>query len=319
MALSNQPYFPLYVQDYMTNQKLAACNAESHGVYNWLICLMHKSETYGKILLKQKHEQSTEQILNFAHQFAKPMPFTFDEIYRGLTELHAEGVVFIEGNFICQKRMIKDYETSISRSESGKKSVETRANKGIHNFKPLLKDEEVEKIRAILFDDLLEQNTEQPTEQNTENENEYIVNSNIELKRKEKVKKEKSVFVPPTREEVFAYAVERGFGANAGTAAGRYCDFFESGDWKDSNYKQVHSWKQKFVTWEGFGLKDLKPNAAEKNIIADKNYPPGVTLEMVRNAKIKTELPENLYKSHFLGWYRLADGNYQQKEVKITA
>lgn len=134
-----------------------------------------------------------------------------------------------------------------------------------------------------------------------------------------KAKKEKSVFVPPTREEVFAYAVERGFGANAGTAAGRYCDFFESGDWKDSNYKQVHSWKQKFVTWEGFGLKDLKPNAAEKNIIADKNYPPGVTLEMVRNAKIKTELPENLYKSHFQGWYRLADGNYQQKEVKITA
>jgi len=55
MALRDQPYLPLYVQDIMTDEKLNECSAASHGIYiKGIMCLMHKSETYGKIMLKHK-------------------------------------------------------------------------------------------------------------------------------------------------------------------------------------------------------------------------------------------------------------------------
>ncbi len=56
MALRNQPYFPLYVQDFLTDEKLAECSAESTGVYIRLMCILHKSEEYGCILLKTKRQ-----------------------------------------------------------------------------------------------------------------------------------------------------------------------------------------------------------------------------------------------------------------------
>lgn len=75
MALRDQPYLPLYIQDFLTDEKLAECSAESTGVYIRLMCLFHKSDTYGKILLKQKYKQSDKQILNFASQVAKNLPY----------------------------------------------------------------------------------------------------------------------------------------------------------------------------------------------------------------------------------------------------
>ena len=58
MALRNQPYFPLYVQDFMTDEKLNECSAKANGIYIRLMCIMHKSEEYGTILLKQKYKQN---------------------------------------------------------------------------------------------------------------------------------------------------------------------------------------------------------------------------------------------------------------------
>ena len=53
-------------------------------------------------------------------------------------------------------------------------------------------------------------------------------------------------FVPPTLEEVKAYAAERGSDVDAK----RFFDYFTAGDWKDSRGNPVRSWKQKFLTWE---------------------------------------------------------------------
>lgn len=53
-------------------------------------------------------------------------------------------------------------------------------------------------------------------------------------------------FVPPTLEEVKAYATERG----SDVAPERFYDYFTAGDWKDSRGNPVRSWKQKFLTWE---------------------------------------------------------------------
>ena len=69
MALRDQPFLPLYIQDFMTDEKQAECSAESTGVYIRLMCLLHKSDTYGKIQIKakfkQNDKQNDKQILNF--------------------------------------------------------------------------------------------------------------------------------------------------------------------------------------------------------------------------------------------------------------
>jgi len=121
MSLRNQPYFPLYVQDYLTDEKLNECSAQSQGVYIKLMCLMHKSDEYGKILLKQKDKQNGKQINNFAYKLVKHLPFAEKIIIDSLTELIEEKVLYIDNDFLCQKRMIKDNALSIIRSEAGKK------------------------------------------------------------------------------------------------------------------------------------------------------------------------------------------------------
>ncbi len=136
MALRNQPYLPLYVQDFLTDEKLNECSAESTGVYIRLMCIMHKSENYGTILLKQKDKQTDNQIKNFAMKLARQMPFTTETIEYGLRELVEEGVIEIKGETISQKRMVRDANLSDIRSSSGrtggKNSSKSRRN--AHHF-----------------------------------------------------------------------------------------------------------------------------------------------------------------------------------------
>ena len=120
MALRDQPYIPLYIQDFLTDEKLIECSAAATGVYVRLMCIMHKSDEYGKILLKQKDKQTGKQINNFACKVAKQMPYTLDVIITSLIELISENVLYIDGDSLCQKRMIKDNQLSLKRSESGK-------------------------------------------------------------------------------------------------------------------------------------------------------------------------------------------------------
>lgn len=122
MALRDQPYIPLYIQDIMTDEKLNECSAASHGIYiKGIMCLMHKSEDYGKILLKQKDKQTDKQIKNFACKIAKHTPYSEEEIEATLIELLTEKVLFIEGDYLCQKRMIKDNYISEQRALAGTK------------------------------------------------------------------------------------------------------------------------------------------------------------------------------------------------------
>ena len=81
MALRDQPYIPLYIQDVMTDEKLNECCASTHGIYiKGIMCLMHKSEAYGKILLKQKFKKSDDVCSNFALQLKKHLPYSEAEI-----------------------------------------------------------------------------------------------------------------------------------------------------------------------------------------------------------------------------------------------
>ena len=66
MALRDQPYLPLYIQDFLTDEKLMECSASAVGIYIKVMCILHKQDEYGVLLLKQKDKQSDKQILNFA-------------------------------------------------------------------------------------------------------------------------------------------------------------------------------------------------------------------------------------------------------------
>lgn len=121
MALRDQPYLPLYVQDFLTDEKLMECSASATGIYIRLLCIMHKSEEYGVILLKQKDKQTDNQIKNFAIKLAKYLPYSTEEIISGISELLTEGVLQNGGDKLSQKRMIKDNDISVKRAESGKK------------------------------------------------------------------------------------------------------------------------------------------------------------------------------------------------------
>jgi len=124
MALRDQPYIPLYVQDFLTDEKLIECSAEATGVYIRLMCILHKSEEYGKILLKQKDKQGDNQVKNFASKLLKQMPFTLNVIEKSLQELINEQVLLIDNDYLYQKRMVRDNDISLKRSESGKRGGE---------------------------------------------------------------------------------------------------------------------------------------------------------------------------------------------------
>lgn len=217
MALRNQPYLPLYVQDFMTDEKLNECSPAANGIYIRLMCILHKSETYGQILLKQKYKQNESKIENllkqnckqnvkqnfkqiyfFAYQLEKNMPFSVEEIASGLDELIRENVIQIEGDVLFQKRMVKDGILSDKRSSAGSKGGKKRVC--------LSKNEE---ICLNKTSSKIEANSENEIEYENENENENINSNSLENEKKEVSKKidpycseEKSIFVK-TYEKVF--------------------------------------------------------------------------------------------------------------------
>lgn len=162
MAIRNQPYITFYVQDYMTDEKLIECSAAANGVYIRIMCVMHKSENYGEILLKQKDKQTNDQIMNFAIKLTKQLPYETNVIYDSLAELLEQHVLSIEGDSLIQKRMKKDGVLSLKRSVSGKKGAQKKAEKN-NNFA---------KAKTLT-------NNKQITENEDEDENEYEINNNI--------------------------------------------------------------------------------------------------------------------------------------------
>lgn len=120
MARRNQPYLPLYVDDFTSDEKLRLCSPATVGVYIHLMCLMHKSERYGVVSLNQMFKQSTEQIFCFANQLSKYMPFSVAEIAPALKQLLDTDVIQMRGEILSQRRMVKDGELSETRAHAGK-------------------------------------------------------------------------------------------------------------------------------------------------------------------------------------------------------
>lgn len=215
MALRDQPYLPLFVQDFLTDEKLMECSASATGIYIRLMCIMHKSDEYGVILLKQKDKQKSSSIQNFALKLARFMPYQIDEITAGLTELLEAGVIQNGGDKLFQKRMVRDNEISNIRSKAGKKGG--------------LKTQKFAKAKV---------------EANTEYE--YIYN-NKDLLIEDK-STERRRFKKPTIEEIEAYCQERQNGIDARA----FFDHYEARGWIPKGYTtQMKDWKAAIRTWEG--------------------------------------------------------------------
>lgn len=56
-------------------------------------------------------------------------------------------------------------------------------------------------------------------------------------------------FVPPTLEEIKAYCAQR----KNNVDPEKFYDYFTASNWYDSKGNKVKSWKQKIITWEGYG------------------------------------------------------------------
>lgn len=121
MSRRDQPYIPLYVMDFLTDEKLRECSAESVGVYIMLMCVMHKQEEYGTIVLREKDRKSADTISDFAAKLSKHLPFGEEVIRRAIQELLDEGVLHADGSRLIQKRMVRDADLSEKRASAGKK------------------------------------------------------------------------------------------------------------------------------------------------------------------------------------------------------
>lgn len=218
MALTDQPYLPLYVDDWMNNTKLKMCSPGAHGLMISIMCLMHKSESYGVILLKQKFKQTNKQSYNFASQIARLSSFDLLEIEKYFYELLDEKVLKIDGDSLVCSRMVKDADISKKRSSSGKSGGKKTQN-SIKNF--------------------AKANVEANTGIENDNENEDV--NGIENKEKRKISK----FQIPTIEEIEAYCSERSNNVNAK----KFYDFYESKGWVVGKNK-MKDWKACVRTWE---------------------------------------------------------------------
>jgi hypothetical protein len=170
MALRDNPFLPLYVQDYLTDEKLSCCSLATQGVYIRIMCVFHKSETYGGILFKQTSKQNSENSVflfkqnlssnkYFAYMLSKMTGVEIADMEIAIEELLFFNVLKIEQrngvDFLFQKRMVKDFDKSEKRAQAGKKGG---GNPVFCLNKPLNKNENLFK---------------QTPKQNTESDNEY--------------------------------------------------------------------------------------------------------------------------------------------------
>ena len=121
MARKDKPYLQLYVQDFLTDENLRECSAASTGVFIFMMCVLHKQEEYGKILLKQRDKQSDKQTKNFALKFGRHLPYSVDVIENAIDQLIDLEVIKIDGDYLYQKRMVSDSLLSEKRAEAGSK------------------------------------------------------------------------------------------------------------------------------------------------------------------------------------------------------
>ena len=255
MALRNQPYLPLYVQDFLTDEKLMECSAQAVGVYIKIMCIMHKSEQYGKILLKQKDKQKESKVENFAYKLAKFLPFDLHIVTDAINELLDEGVLSIDNDLLIQKRMVKDNEISIVRAIAGAKG----------GTKTMSEKEKFAKAKPKANGKAKHQAN---TEYEDENSSSLITKDIQDINIKDNINGIKKDITIPALPEFLDFAkqvcTETGlkYGDYGFTIITKYETWIDNG-WKDGNGSKIKNWKLKFKNTLPY-LKPIHKSAFEK-------------------------------------------------------
>jgi len=134
MALRNQPYLPLYVNDFMNDEKLKPCSAESTGVYIRVMCLLHKCDEYGVLAFNELDARSDDICYDFARVLLPHLPYALEVIQRSLVELVARKVLLIDNDRLLQKRMVRDGNISAVRVSAGSSGGKAKAEKSSKTY-----------------------------------------------------------------------------------------------------------------------------------------------------------------------------------------
>lgn len=277
---------PLFVQDFTGDERLTGCSPSSVGIYIFLLCFLHKSDTYGKLVLRPKDRLTEDEIselkkliesktqsksiskseskiqskiqsnvILFAKRLQRNMPFELHEIAEGLNELIEENVITVEGETLYQRRMVRDGEISEKRSNIGALGGRPTAEK----------DEEKSKTKSK-SESKNESKSESKNKANSEYEYEYE-NNNINIEEKEvKEKRKERGFTPPTLEEVMQYCEERKNGIDAFA----FFDFYEANGWVQGKQgKPLKDWKAAVRYWERNGVNITNGNNGNRTGTAE--------------------------------------------------
>ena len=90
------------------------------------------------------------------------------------------------------------------------------------------------------------------------------IDNNIDYNIKENNIKER--FKKPTLEDIEEYCKSR----NNNIDAKKFYDYYSVNNWKDKDGKQVKSWKQKVITWEGRTRSNNVPEWFDQNLDIEK-------------------------------------------------
>ena len=130
MALRDNPYILLNVQDYLTDEKLSCCSLAAQGVYVRILCVLHKSETYGGILFREipGKDFTVEQFFSFV--ISERAGVDLEAAGEAVSELLSCGVLSIKKlngvDFLFHEGMIRENEVSEKRSVAGKRGARKR-------------------------------------------------------------------------------------------------------------------------------------------------------------------------------------------------
>lgn len=186
----------------------------------------------GYILL---HRQLIDHPLYFAEPFSRIMAW----IDLLLMANHATGYIYVRGNRVEVNRgQVGLSEDTLAQRWKWSRGKVRRFLNELENDQQIVQQKSHVKslISVVNYDKYqLGSTTDSTTDgQQTDTNN------------KNKKNNKKKRFIPPSLEEVKAYATTR----NRTDLVKSFFDYYDAGSWCDKEGKPVKNWKQKFISWE---------------------------------------------------------------------
>lgn len=116
------PWMKFYPQDWRADERLRMCSLSARGLWLEIMCIMHKSEKYGFLLIAGKAPTDT--------QLAFQVGTTPEQVSQLLAELRTAAVYSATSSgVIYSRRMVRDEKKSKINAKNGKKGGDVSLGK----------------------------------------------------------------------------------------------------------------------------------------------------------------------------------------------